>query len=71
MARKIRHESTVQKTGNILRTVLIWSGFTLAVLAGMLLAVAPGNERVSLALVIAGMLAYGFALHDFDTDDDD
>ena len=71
MTKKHRHEAHVQKTGNILRTVLIWAGFILAVLAGVLLVVDRGNERVALALIIAGMLSYGFALHDFDTDDDD
>lgn len=71
MVKKLRHEHHVQKSGNILRTVLVWAGFLLAVLAGVLLIVDRGNEPVALALIIAGMLAYGFSLHDFDVDDDD
>lgn len=71
MAHKVLHEKHVQKTGNLLRTVLIWSGLLLAVVAGALLFFTEGNERVVLALVITGMIAFGFALHDFDLDDDD
>lgn len=71
MVKRQRHEHSVQKTGNILRTVLIWAGFLLAMVAGLILVFEPGNERVALALVVAGMLSYGFALRDFDVDDDD
>ncbi len=71
MAKKIHHDVHVQKTGNILRTVLIWAGFLLAMVAGLMLVFEPGNERVALAMVVGGMLAYGFALRDFDVDDDD
>ncbi len=71
MAHKVVHERHVQKTGNILRTVLIWAGFLLAFLAGVVLLFTDGNQRVALVMVIVGMLAYGFALRDFDVDDDD
>ena len=71
MAKRIVHEKHIQKTGNLLRTVMIWSGVLLALAAGLLLYFTDGNERVVLALIIVGMLAYGFALHDFDVDDDD
>lgn len=71
MTRKISQEVHAQKTGNILRTVLIWFGFVAAVIAGLLLVFTQGNEKVELALVIVGMFLYGFALHDFDVDDDD
>lgn len=71
MAKKIRQVHHVQKTGNILRSVLIWLGFASAIIAGLLLMFTEGNEKVELALVIFGMFFYGFALRDFDVDDDD
>lgn len=64
-------EPVVRRTGNIMRTVLIWLGFLAAVIAGLLLVATSGNERIELALIILGMLFYGFALRDFDVDDDD
>jgi len=71
MAHKALHEKHVQKTGNILRSVLIWAGFLLAAAAGLTLLLTSGYERVELALVIGAVLCYGFALRDFDIDDDD
>ncbi|MBP6037834.1 MAG: hypothetical protein KA604_00660 [Candidatus Saccharimonas sp.] len=71
MARKINHERHVQKTGNILRTVLIWAGFLLGAIAGLIVLLSQGNERIALAMVIGSVLVYGFALRDFDIDDDD
>ena len=71
MAKKIRHERSVQKTGNILRTMLIWIGAGLAVLGGFILLLSQGNERVVLALLVVTAVVYGFVLRDFDVDDDD
>lgn len=71
MAKKIRHERSVQKTGNILRTMLIWIGAGLALLGGFILLLSQGNERVVLALLVVTAVVYGFVLRDFDVDDDD
>ena len=71
MAKKIRHERSVQKTGNILRTMLIWTGAGLALLGGFILLLSQGNERVVLALLVVTAVVYGFVLRDFDVDDDD
>ncbi len=71
MVKKVKQVAHVQKTGDILRTTLIWAGFLLAVAAGLMLVFSDGNLKVELALVVAGMLCYGFALRDFDIDDDD
>ena len=71
MAKKIRHERSVQKTGNILRTMLIWIGAGLALLGGFVLLLSQGNERVVLALLVVTAVVYGFVLRDFDVDDDD
>ena len=71
MAKKIRHERIVQKTGNNLRTMLIWIGAGLALLGGFILLLSQGNERVVLALLVVTAVVYGFVLRDFDVDDDD
>lgn len=71
MAKKIRHERSVQKTGNILRTMLIWIGAGFALLGGFILLLSQGNERVVLALLVVTAVVYGFVLRDFDVDDDD
>jgi hypothetical protein len=71
MAKKRIAEPTVRRTGNILRTVLIWIGAALALLAGLILMVSQGNERVVLGLLIVAVVVYGFVLRDFDVDDDD
>lgn len=71
MAKKRIAEPTVRRTGNILRTVLIWIGAALALLAGLILMVSQGNERVVLGLLVVAVVVYGFVLRDFDVDDDD
>ena len=71
MAKKRIAEPTVRRTGNILRTVLIWIGAALALLAGLILMVSQGNERVVLRLLVVAIVVYGFVLRDFDVDDDD
>jgi hypothetical protein len=71
MAKKRIAEPTVRRTGNILRTVLIWIGAALALLAGLILMVSQGNERVVLGLLVVAIVVYGFVLRDFDVDDDD
>ncbi len=71
MAHKVVHERHVQKTGNVLRTIAIWSGIAAVIAAGLVEFFWPGNEKIVLfSLVVAG-LAYGVALLDFDVDDDD
>ena len=71
MVKKIVHEKHIQKTGNILRSVMIWVGFLFAMAAGLIVLLSSGNERVALALVIAAVFVYGFVLRDLDIDDDD
>jgi len=71
MARNTRQQGHVRKTGNILRTILIWSGIVTLVAAGMTLYFWPGNERVVLYMLITIGVVYGLALLDFDVDDDD
>jgi hypothetical protein len=71
MAKKPRYERHVQKTGNALRTFLIWAGIVLVLVAALIEYFWPGNERVVLYVLMVVGLAYGAALLDFDTDDDD
>jgi hypothetical protein len=44
---------------------------TLGAIAGLIVLLSQGNERIALAMVIGSVLVYGFALRDFDIDDDD
>ncbi len=71
MARKVIEQPHVRKTGNILRTFIIWAGLVLLIAAGLTEFFWPGNERIVTYLLIAVGIAYGLALLDFDVDDDD
>lgn len=71
MARNQIADKSVRRTGNIMRTILIWVGVALAALGGLILFVSQGNERVVLGLLVLVAIVYGFVLHDFDIDDDD
>ena len=70
MAKRV-HERTTQKTGNILRTILIWTGGLLAAAAGTCLLSGLVSEKVALYMFVATAVVYGFVLLDFDVDDDD
>ena len=71
MIKKQRHEAHVQKSGNIVRTVAIWLGLLLAIVALGTLLFVDGSEKAVVGMVLVGMVAYGFSLLDFDVDDDD
>ena len=71
MPKRRVHEQAVQKTGNVLRTVMIWSGLALALVAAVLVMTGLITERVGFYLLVATAVAYGFALFDFDVDDVD
>lgn len=61
----------VKKSGNFLRTILIWSGIVMAVAALALVMFWPGNEKVVTYLILVTLVAFGVVLLDFDVDDDD
>jgi UPF0716 family protein affecting phage T7 exclusion len=65
------HERITQKTGNMLRTILIWVGALLALAAGLLLMGGVVSEKVAVYFLVATAIVYGFVLLDFDVDDDD
>lgn len=71
MARKVVQAKHIQKTGNVLRTFLIWAGIVLVLVAGAVEFFWPGNEKVVLYVLMVVGLVYGAALLDFDVDDDD
>lgn len=71
MVKKVLHSQPVQKSGNIVRTVLIASGMVIAIFAAVLVMVDVVSERVGFYLVVVTLIAFGFALLDFDVDDDD
>ncbi len=71
MAKKQLHVRQVQKTGNILRSFLIWAGIVTTVLAAMLLMSGAISERVAIYMMAAVLVSFGLALVDFDVDDDD
>ena len=71
MVKKVLHNQPVQKSGNIVRTILIASGMLIAVLAAILVMVGVVSERVGFYLLVVTLIAFGFALLDFDVDDDD
>ncbi len=71
MVKKVLHEKPVQKSGNIVRTILIVVGMATAVLASLLVMSSVVSEKVGLHMLVATAVAFGFALLDFDVDDDD
>ncbi len=71
MVKKVLHEKPVQKSGNIVRTVLIVVGMVVALLAGFFVMSNVISEKVGFYMLVITALAFGFALLDFDTDDDD
>ncbi|MFZ1258493.1 MAG: hypothetical protein WAQ25_03425 [Candidatus Saccharimonas sp.] len=71
MAYKRSHSRPVQKTGNILRTCLIWFGMLTTIVAVALLMLGYISERVAWYMGAVTLLAYGMTLLDFDVDDDD
>jgi energy-converting hydrogenase Eha subunit C len=71
VVKKVLHSQPVQKSGNIVRTVLIASGMVIAIFAAVLVMVDVVSERVGFYLVVVTLIAFGFALLDFDVDDDD
>lgn len=71
MVKKVLHSQPVQKSGNIVRTILIASGMVIAIFAAVLVMVDVVSERVGFYLVVVTLIAFGFALLDFDVDDDD
>lgn len=71
MVKKVLHEKPVQKSGNIVRTILIVVGMVSALLASFLVMSGIVSERVGFYMLVATALAFGFALLDFDVDDDD
>lgn len=71
MVKKQVQERHVQKTGNILRTVLIWVGLLVGITALLIEFLWPGNERAVLGMLAVVAVVYGMTLLDFDVDDDD
>jgi hypothetical protein len=71
VVKKVLHSQPVQKSGNIVRTILIASGMVIAIFAAVLVMVDVVSERVGFYLVVVTLIAFGFALLDFDVDDDD
>ncbi len=71
MARKVVQAKHIQRTGNVLRTFLIWAGIVLLLVAGAIEYLYPGNEKIVIYILIAVGLCYGASLLDFDVDDDD
>ena len=71
MVKKHVHVRQVQKTGNLLRSFLIWAGIAMTVLAAALLMGDVISDRVALYMMAVVLLSFGFSLVDFDVDDDD
>lgn len=71
MVKKYTHERPVQKSGNFLRTLLIWLGILIGIATFVVEYVWPGNEKVVLYLFAVLAVVYGVVLLDFDVDDDD
>lgn len=71
MVKKRVHVRQVQKTGNLLRSFLIWAGIATTVLSAALLMGGVISDRVALYMIAVVLVAFGFSLVDFDVDDDD
>ena len=71
MVKKRVHVRQVQKTGNLLRSFLIWAGIATTVLSAALLMGDVISDRVALYMMAVVLVAFGVSLVDFDVDDDD
>ena len=71
MVKKQVHVRQVQKTGNLLRSFLIWAGIAITILTAALLMGNVISDRVALYMMAVVLVAFGFSLVDFDVDDDD
>ena len=71
MVKKQVHVRQVQKTGNLLRSFLIWAGIAMTILTAALLMGDVISDRVALYMMAVVLVAFGFSLVDFDVDDDD
>ena len=71
MVKKQVHVRQVQKTGNLLRSFLIWAGIAITILTAALLMGDVISDRVALYMMAVVLVAFGFSLVDFDVDDDD
>lgn len=71
MVKKQVHVRQVQKTGNLLRSFLIWAGIAITILTAALLMGDVISDRVALYMIAVVLVAFGVSLVDFDVDDDD
>ena len=71
MVKKQVHVRQVQKTGNLLRSFLIWAGIAITILTVALLMGDVISDRVALYMMAVVLVAFGISLVDFDVDDDD
>ena len=71
MVKKQVHVRQVQKTGNLLRSFLIWAGIAITILTVAFLMGDVISDRVALYMMAVVLVAFGFSLVDFDVDDDD
>ena len=71
MVKKQVHVRQVQKTGNLLRSFLIWAGIAITILTVALLMGDVISDRVALYMMAVVLVAFGVSLVDFDVDDDD
>ncbi|MBC7764507.1 hypothetical protein H7Y29_02220 [Microbacteriaceae bacterium] len=71
MVKKVLHKKPVQASGNIVRTVLIVIGMVSALMASVLVMSSVISEKVGFYMLVVTAVAFGFALLDFDVDDDD
>lgn len=71
MVKKQVHVRQVQKTGNLLRSFLIWAGIAITILTAAFLMGDVISDRVALYMMAVVLVAFGFSLVDFDVDDDD
>ena len=70
MVKKQVHVRQVQKTGNLLRSFLIWAGIAITILTAALLMGDVISDRVALYMMAVVLVAFGVSLVDFDVDDD-
>ncbi len=71
MVKKQVHVRQVQKTGNLLRSFLIWAGIAITILTVAFLMGDIISDRVALYMMAVVLVAFGISLVDFDVDDDD
>ena len=71
MVKKQVHVRQVQKTGNLLRSFLIWAGIAITILTAALLMGDVISDRVALYMMAVVLVAFGVSLVDFDVDDYD